>query len=198
MRAYHQLLPCSPHHSDISQFENLKFWYILLFIISVNCFCLRKRDDLGSSSYSHKMKYWKGFASGCGGLVEVFKNLQLTCYKRKVLTAVAFTQNCLNCGMNYRCCVFPDTTFVCVSCMEKRGLVKPFPQYLLHWGGEGRLARLELAVSSELLWQLWQKSFPVTAAANVSCHPPTCCQHSYLIFRWNVGLYLQTLCLSYI
>lgn len=115
-----------------------------------------------------------------------------------MLTVVAFTRNCLNSGMNYRCCVFPDTVSVSVSRVEKRGLVKRFPQYLLQRGGEGRLAGSELAVSSELHWQLWQKSFPVTAAASVICHPPTCCQHCYLILRWDIGLYLQTLCLSYI
>lgn len=157
MRAY-QLLPCSPHHNDTSQFENLKFWCFLLFIISVNCFCLRKRDDSGSSSYSHEMKYWKGFASGCGGLVEVFKNLQLTCYKRNVLTAVAFTQNCLNCGMNYRCCVFPDTTSVCVSCVEKRGFVKPFPPVSLTLGWRGQTGSLGAGC------QLWAT---VTALAKV-------------------------------
>jgi len=68
-------------------------------------------------------------------------------------------------------------TAVCASCVAECELVKHFPEYLLHQGGKGRLTRLVLTVSSELLWQLWQKSFSFMAAVKVVCHLQTCCHH---------------------
>lgn len=61
------------------------------FLLPVFLFVVQGKE-MTQGVLTTQMKYWKVFASGCSGLVEVFKNLCLTYYKCNVPTVVAFTQ----------------------------------------------------------------------------------------------------------